>query len=149
MGRRISSHPLVGIWVVATSLALVVHLPASAQTSRGAVTGTVTDISAAVIGRAEVLLTNTETGVIRSTFTNDAGIYRFDAVDLGTYTLKVTKPGFRPFLSTGVGVEANRATTLDAKLGNAGDKSNAGDEGGGQTGRFLIFYLRWLGWPVS
>jgi hypothetical protein len=107
---------LVGIWVVATSLALVAHLPASAQTSRGAVTGTVTDISGAVIPRAEVLLTNTETGVIRSTATNEAGIYRFDAVDLGTYTLKVTKPGFRPFLSTGVGVEANRATTLDAKL---------------------------------
>lgn len=95
-------------------------LPVWPQTSRGAVTGTVRDISGAVIDRAEVLLTHVETGVIRSTVTNEAGMYRFDAVHLGTYTLKVSKPGFRPFLSTGVGVEANRTTTLDAKLEVAG-----------------------------
>ena len=52
-------------------------LSARAQTSRGAVTGTVTDISGAVISGAEVLLTHTETGLIRCTLTNEVGIYRF------------------------------------------------------------------------
>src|SRR5262249_37444163 len=97
-------------------LAAASAIPASAQTSRGSVAGTVTDASGAVIPDAAVELINKETGVTRATTTNRVGIYRFDAVDLGTYTLKVAKPGFRPFLSTGVGVEANRATTLDAKL---------------------------------
>src|SRR5204863_2997815 len=44
------------------------------------------------------------------------GIYRFDAVDLGVYDLKVTHAGFRTFLSSGIGVEANRVTTLDPRL---------------------------------
>lgn len=102
---------LIGMLTIA-SLAL----PARSQTSRGAVVGTVTDVSGAVIAGAEVLLTRTETGVIRSTLTNEAGIYRFDAVDLGTYTLKITKPGFTPFVSRRLGVEANRATTLDGRI---------------------------------
>jgi hypothetical protein len=113
--RKLSNSLRIRLVISVLAIASLA-LPARPQTSRGAVVGTVTDISGAVIGRAEVLLAHKETGVIRSTVTNEVGIYRFDAVDLGTYTLKVTKPGFRPFLGTGVGVEANRATTLDAKL---------------------------------
>lgn len=114
--RQKSSSSLRKKLVISVLAGASLALPILAQTSRGAITGTVTDISGAVISRAEVLLRHTETGVIRSTVTNEAGIYQFDAVDLGTYTLKVEKPGFRPFLSTGVGVEANRATTLNARL---------------------------------
>ncbi|HXN23186.1 MAG TPA: carboxypeptidase-like regulatory domain-containing protein [Candidatus Dormibacteraeota bacterium] len=65
---------------------------------------------------AGVDLAHTATGVTRSTVTNEAGIYRFDAVDLGAYSLKISKPGFNVFLSTGFGVEANRTTTVDATL---------------------------------
>jgi outer membrane receptor protein involved in Fe transport len=74
------------------------------------------DPSGAVVARASVALTNTETGVRLGTTTNDAGIYRFDAVDLGTYTLGVTHPKFRPYLATGISVEANRVNTLDPRL---------------------------------
>jgi hypothetical protein len=57
-----------------------------------------------------------ETGVRLSTNSNDAGVYRFDAVDLGTYDLTVSLPEFRTYLSTHVGVEANRSTTIDPTL---------------------------------
>jgi Carboxypeptidase regulatory-like domain len=57
-----------------------------AQTSRGTVSGTITDPTGAVISGANVTLTNTATTVSRSTVTNSEGIYRFDAVDLGDYT---------------------------------------------------------------
>lgn len=96
--------------------ALLVHLPMFAQTSRGTVVGTVTDISGSVIAGAQISFTNFYTGVVRTTVTNEVGIYRFDAVDLGAYTLKVIKAGFRPFISTEVGVEANLTTTINAKL---------------------------------
>src|SRR6266567_8718525 len=86
------------------------------QTSRGTVTGTIVDASGAVIVGARVVLAGTETGVRRSTLSNEAGIYRFDAVDLGKYELGVTHPGFRPFLSAGISVEANRVTTFDPRL---------------------------------
>src|SRR5690349_4708081 len=80
------------------------------QTSRGTVTGTIIAASGAVVAGARVVLTGAATGARRSTVSNDAGIYRFDAVDLGLYELGVTHPGFRPFLSSGIGVEANRVT---------------------------------------
>src|SRR6266567_2574390 len=96
---------------------LTLAVAAHAQTNRGTVSGTVTDPSGAVVARASVALMNTETGVRRNTTTNEAGIYRFDAVDLGRYELKVTHPGFNAFLATALGVEANRTTVLDVRLG--------------------------------
>ena len=84
-----------------------------AQTSRGTMTGTVLDPTGAVIGGAQVRLRGVDTGVRLSTESNDAGVYRFDAVDLGIYDLQVTHPGFRTFLGAKINVAANRATTVD------------------------------------
>jgi hypothetical protein len=96
--------------------ALALALAAHAQTSRGTVTGTVLDPTGAAIGGAHVSLTGVETGVRLSTETNDTGVYRFDAVDLGVYQLQVAHPGFRTYLGTGIHVEANRTTTVDPRL---------------------------------
>src|SRR6516225_4381394 len=95
---------------------LLAATSANAQTSRGTVTGTVLDPTGAVISGARVTLTGVETGVRLSTNSNDAGVYRFDAVDPGTYDLTVSLPGFRTYLSSHIGVEANRATTIDPTL---------------------------------
>src|SRR5215469_14916922 len=98
-----------------TAAVLVLAAASHAQTSSGTVTGTVLDPTGAVIGGARVTLTSVETGVRLSTESNEAGVYRFDAVDLGVYDLTVTHPGFRAYVATGIGVEANRATTIDPK----------------------------------
>src|SRR6266545_3292737 len=102
------------VWKLAAVFALAAA--AYGQTSRGTVTGTIIDASGAVVAGARVVLTGAETGARRSTLSNEAGIYRFDAVDLGMYRLEVTHAGFRPFLSSGIGVEANRVNTLDPRL---------------------------------
>src|SRR5437016_11046108 len=73
---------------------LALAVAAHAQTSRGTVSGTVTDPSGAVVTRARVALTHTQTGLRLTATTNEAGIYRFDALDLGRYELKVAHPGF-------------------------------------------------------
>jgi hypothetical protein len=62
---------------------LTLTLAAHAQTSRGTVTGTVLDQSGATVAGARVRLIGVDTGVKLSTESNDAGVYRFDAVDLG------------------------------------------------------------------
>jgi hypothetical protein len=80
------------------------------------VTGTVLDASGAAIAGARLTLTGVETGARLSTDSNQAGVYRFDAVDLGVYEMQVAHPGFRALLSSGIGVEANRVVTLDARL---------------------------------
>ena len=102
------------IWPLAAVLLLATT--AQAQTSRGTVSGTITDPSGAVVAHATISLTHTETGLHRATTTNDAGIYRFDAVDLGPHELKITHPGFNASVATGLGVDANRNAVMDVRL---------------------------------
>lgn len=109
---------LNGAKVVVTAILLVVCLTTmlNAQTSRGAVTGTVTDSSNAVVPKAKVTLIQDDTNATRETVTNDAGIYRFDAVALGTHTVKVEATGFVPFEFKGVSVRAAQTASVDAVL---------------------------------
>lgn len=87
-----------------------------AQTSRGAVTGTVSDPSGAFVENASVELVSTTTGVRRRTVTNRTGTYAFEAVDLGAYELEVARDGFTHFTASGLGVNANRTLVLDIQL---------------------------------
>jgi hypothetical protein len=86
------------------------------QTSRGTLTGTVTDISGAVIAKASVSIKQVGTNVTRQTLSNEAGIYRFDAVDLGTYILTVQASGFSKQETMGVEIEAAHTTNIDVSL---------------------------------
>jgi hypothetical protein len=106
---------LRGASVLFLLIALLVF-PAHAQTSRGTVSGTVMDSSGAVVPGSTVELNNPDTGVVRTTTTNGAGIYRFDAVDLGRYKIKISMQGFKAFLYESFPVEANRNVTIDATL---------------------------------
>src|SRR6476660_7382502 len=93
---------LSAVMLIATSL------PAFAQTSRGTVSGIVSDSQGAVIPGASVTLTNIETGVTRTTTANDEGLYRSDAVDLGTYSVKISVTGFGELTKTNIIVTANQ-----------------------------------------
>jgi len=95
---------------------LVFTAPICAQTSRGTVTGTLLDPGGAVIRGARLNITGRATRVQLSTFSNEAGVYRFDAVDPGIYDLEATRNGFRTYVAAGFDVEANRTTTIDPKL---------------------------------
>jgi Carboxypeptidase regulatory-like domain len=63
-----------------------------------------------------VTVTNEQTGIRLTTGSNEAGVYRFDAVDLGVYNLKVVHPGFRTYVEAGIRVDANRVTTVERLL---------------------------------
>src|SRR5260370_9474642 len=78
----------------------------AAQTSRGTLTGVITDASGAAIATATVTITHLNTNVKRQTTTNEAGVYRFDAVDLGSYSLSVHKTGFRTHDTTVLEIQA-------------------------------------------
>jgi hypothetical protein len=94
-----------------------------AQTSRGTVTGTVTDPSGAVVAKATVTLTDRATKVVRTAESNSAGIYRFDAVNLGSYDVTVEAAGFAKAAVAKVEVSAAKVSAIDVKL-NLGASSD-------------------------
>jgi hypothetical protein len=69
-----------------------------------------------VIVDAAVRLSHKQTGAVHSSTTNQVGIYRFDAVELGTFDLQVSRPGFATLVTRSVNVESNRTTTVDVIL---------------------------------
>jgi outer membrane receptor protein involved in Fe transport len=92
---------------------------ASAQTSMGGVSGTVTDSTGAVVPGATVTLTNEGTSVQAARQTNDHGYFAFVNVRPGRYTLRVELAGFSkaevPTFT--VGVNENVARNIALKVG--------------------------------
>lgn len=82
--------------VVVLVAALLSARQAWAQTaSTAAVVGTITDQSGAAVATCTVQLTNVGTGISQTTVSNDAGQYSFPNVTPGTYSVEVSKQGFR------------------------------------------------------
>jgi hypothetical protein len=109
---------VLGILVALVLLAVA----GNAQTFRGAINGTVTDPSGAVVTGANVKATNTGTGVAQTSTTTGDGEFSFQDLPLGTYKIEVSAPGFRPATFDNVSVTAGSAYTLPVKLspGSAG-----------------------------
>ena len=101
----------IGIVSILLLCALSVY-PLNAQTGNGVLQGTVLDASRALIPRAKATLTNTQTGVVRTTVSSTAGVYYFGAVAPGDYTLAIEATGFRKFEGT-LKVEVGQTVTVD------------------------------------
>lgn len=69
--------------------------PALGQVDAGAIRGTVTDSSGAVVANAKVSLTNKDTGLVVSTVSGGDGTYTFNPVKIGSYKVSVEAGGFR------------------------------------------------------
>jgi len=83
------------LWFVCFSL-LSIPLSVSAQTTTGTVRGYIKDQNAAAVPDAEIQVTNTATGVPRSTSSRADGSYVLPGLVPATYDLAVRKIGFAP-----------------------------------------------------
>ena len=88
-----------------------------AQTITGSVNGTVTDPSGAVVPNAKVSATNTDTGIVTATTTNNEGIYNIRFLQIGNYKVTIEAAGFAlatygPFV-----LETAQNAKIDVKLG--------------------------------
>lgn len=71
----------------------------------GNIQGTISDPSGAVIANAQVTLTDNATGVKHQTATSNGGVFSFPNLDIGTYSLAATAPGFKKYNRTGIVLE--------------------------------------------
>jgi len=97
----------VAIWF----LAILVHAEVG-----GKITGVVKDQSGAVIPRAAVAVTNTQTGAKLSATTDGEGAFTFPVLAVGQYQVDVAVDGFQPYRKTGLAIDINSALVLDVTL---------------------------------
>src|SRR5262245_14071634 len=77
------------------SLTLITPPAASAQSTFGTLTGTVTDATTAILPGATVTVVNVGTDVSRTTTTDTAGSYQIQNLDAGRYRVIVSFTGFQ------------------------------------------------------
>lgn len=95
---------------------LVFSLPSNAQQTLGAINGTVTDVSGAVVQGAKVTVRNTGTSLEITGKSKGDGSFEFVDLPLGTYTVSFAKDGFKTEVHSEVLVQGNRTTTVNASL---------------------------------
>src|SRR5881296_1136133 len=86
------------------------------QTTFGSVTGAVTDPSGGVVPGASVSVTNEGTGNERKVTTSGGGVFNAPNLDVGSYRVTVTAPGFARYERGGLILSANQVLNVDANL---------------------------------
>ena len=94
-------------FVLALSLPYLSH----AQTITGSIVGSVEDSSQASIIAAEVTLTQTATGVTRSSRTNQRGEFSFASLPPGEFSLRIKADGFKTSERSGIQLSASEVRT--------------------------------------
>ncbi|MBS1830946.1 MAG: carboxypeptidase regulatory-like domain-containing protein, partial [Acidobacteria bacterium] len=96
--------------------ALILGEPASAQTLYGSLTGNVTDATGSAVPGVKVDVLNTGTGLLKSTLTDERGVYSFNDLQVGAYKLTFTSKAFSTRVVDGVSIAQNTTLRVDSIL---------------------------------
>jgi hypothetical protein len=94
----------LSFWLVVAFLTTAVS-PAPAQVASGSLAGQVLDQSGAAVPGARLALINEQTGIERTTLSDESGGFVFPVVPSGIYTVRTEHAGFRTYAVKGLQVE--------------------------------------------
>jgi hypothetical protein len=97
-------------------LSLLLATSAHAQSNKGAIVGTVKDPNDALVANAQVKVTSTKTGEVRTAESNEEGTFTVTNLDPGAYNVSVEASGFQAVTFEAVQVETNSRLPLDVKF---------------------------------
>ena len=97
-----------------------------AQRTTATFAGIVTDLSSAVLPGASVQLINEGTNAVTEKVTGETGEFLFDYVPVGTYTLKISLPGFKTYESRAIPLGAAQSTIVRLVVGEGLQLAAAG-----------------------
>src|SRR5487761_266026 len=98
------------------SFALLTPSSLHAQVVGATLSGTITDPSGAVIPHAQVVITNTATGVTRNATADASGFYNTPNLLPGTYRITVSASGFSTQIRTGIVLTVGASQILNVSL---------------------------------
>jgi hypothetical protein len=122
MQARISHPGRASRFLLWTSLLAIALGPrfTSAQGYFGTVSGTLSDLTGAVIQGAKVMLTDSQKGYVFTTTSDSDGRYLFRSIPPGVYSLSADAKGFEKTRSTAFKVDVNQNATANLTLKVAG-----------------------------
>lgn len=88
----------------------------SAQVTTGAISGSVTDSTGAVLPGAKVVIANEETGITRTVQSDASGRYSAPSLGLGTYKITATVEGFNAQVRSGIVLTLGRDAAVNFQL---------------------------------
>lgn len=109
--------------VAMLALLFALALPASGQSDRGAISGTVTDPNGAAVPDARVTVTNLDSGEVREVKTSGEGSFTVAELRAAPYKLTVDASGFKTATieRVQVGVQVTRRADVKLELGGVGE----------------------------
>src|SRR6202795_3812078 len=121
LGPHIIAPSIFGeTWIINLSiLALLLScfcVPLSPAQVSASLSGLITDPSGAAVSAASVTAKNTDTGVSRTVPTDQSGRYRFFALAVGPYEVRVKKEGFAEGIRSGIRLVVGQDATVDLGL---------------------------------
>jgi len=87
-----------------------------AQTSTAQINGTIHDASGLAVPTADIKVTQTATGAVRTVTSGPDGSYVLTSLPIGPYVLEVIKDGFSKYVQTGIVLQVDSNPTIDATL---------------------------------
>ena len=114
--RIVSRYRSAFVKVVSCALFTACRLLSAQTSGTGAISGAITDPSAAMLVGAQVKVTDVATGSTRTSQSNDHGLYLVSLLPPGRYTLEVTKQGFKVASSSDVQVIVAETTVLNIRM---------------------------------
>lgn len=110
---------LTKLWGMAALLATILlgfSEPVRGQAVNATLLGTVTDSSGAAVGNAKMTITETNTGIIHTSQTNESGNYVLPDLPPGTYTVTAEQPGFKRASRAAIDLVVNSTERVDLVL---------------------------------
>jgi Carboxypeptidase regulatory-like domain/TonB dependent receptor len=105
------------ISVIAAGLLVSMLFSADAAAQATAqISGSITDGSGAVLPGVTVTVTQAETGIARTTVTNEVGAYVLPNLAIGPYRLEASLSGFRTYAQTGIVLQVNSSPAINVVL---------------------------------
>src|SRR3984893_5706812 len=103
------------LWILPV-LSFCLCVPFSTPQVSASLSGLITDPSAAAVSAAAVTAKNLDTGISRTVPTDQSGRYRFFALPVGPYEVRVTKEGFAEGIRSGIRLVVGQDAKVDLGL---------------------------------
>jgi len=106
------------------------HTPLASAQDSGAIGGTVTDPSGAIVAGANVEVTNADTGMVRAVMTSNMGQYGVFSLPVGLYEVHVKQSGFPEAVRTGIHLAVGQEAEVDVslRLGEASERITVNED---------------------